>query len=119
MIIPAELDLTIYRGATYSRQFQWATGEPPVPVDMTGASIAMHVRPDVQSRHIFLSASTENDRFSLENASEGRFRLLLPAPLTDLLDFDAGVYDVLVTLPDETVWVLLRGNVSLVQRVTR
>lgn len=119
MILPAEDNLTIYRGATFLRQWQWKTGEVPAPVDLTGASLAMHVRPYPASQRILVSANNQNGRLDFENASEGRIRLLLSAAETELLDFDNGVYDVMVTLADTTVWPLLRGKVEMLQRVTR
>lgn len=118
-MLPAEENLTIYRGATFYKRWQWKTGDPSAGVDLTDASFEMHIRPSVESKRIYLIASTANGRFAIEDAVNGIFAMTLSAAETELLEFEAGVYDLLVTLPDGSVWPLVKGAADLQQRVTR
>lgn len=119
MILPAEDNLTIYRGATFYKRWQWKTGNPATAVDMTDATVEMHIRPSVESKRIYLIASTTNGRITLDDAAAGEFSMTLTAAETELLEFESGVYDLIITMTDSTVWPLVRGVVDLQQRVTR
>ena len=44
---PAVVNLTIYQGSTFMQEFQWKTGNPAVPVDLTGYTARMQIRPKV------------------------------------------------------------------------
>lgn len=118
---PAELDLTIYKGSTYSKSFQWKTGNPAVAVDLTGCTARMQVRQRANDSTILTTLTTENGLLSIYNPVEGRFRIDIPASISTGYSFTSGVYDleIVYPLPNTTVYRVLQGAFTAVSEVTR
>jgi len=117
---PAALDLTIYQGSTYIKAFQWKTGKPAVPVDLTGCSARMQIRKRVVDTDVLLELTTENNRIVITAPTEGKFEIRLTAAETAALSFKTGVYDFEIVYPGgEPVYRLFEGSVEVIPEVTR
>ena len=124
----AKKNLTIEQGATWRDSYTLLqpapTGTPiadMLPVDLTGHSAKMHVRPDYASATVLLDLSTDNGGIVITPAS-GTIALYVSAADTAALTFvDApAVYDLelLPPLAGEVVR-LLKGTVTLSPEVTK
>jgi len=117
---PASLNLTVYQGTTFIKPFQWKTGTPALPVDLTDCSARMQVRKKLSDTAILLELTTENGKIAITNALEGRFEIRLTAAETGLLNFKSGVYDFeIVYLGGEPVYRLFEGAFEILPEVTR
>jgi hypothetical protein len=117
---PAALDLTIYQGTTYNKAFQWKTGTPALPVDLTGCTARMQIRKKVTDVEVLFELTTENNRIALTMPAEGKFEIRLTAAESASLAFKAGVYDFEIVYPGgEPVYRLFEGAVEVLPEVTR
>lgn len=117
---PAYLDLRIYQGTTFIKPFQWKTGNPLLPVDLTGCTARMHIRRKLKDEAIAVDLTTENARIVFTEPLEGKFEIRLSAAETALFDFKGGVYDFEIVYPGgEPVYRLFEGSVEVVAEVTR
>jgi hypothetical protein len=102
--LPVSVNLTAYRGDTWSQEFRLLRGE--APVDLTGATVAAEARSDAGARYDLDAAIT--------NAAGGIIVISFPA-----IHPPAGsyVYDVeVVDGTDVTTWV--NGRITIVRDVT-
>lgn len=117
---PATIDLTIYKGSTFSKTIQWKTGDPPVPVNLTGCKLRMQIRKAVNDTVIMDSLTTENGKLSFIDASQGLLSINIPASDSTLYAFNRGFYDLEVVYPDNViVYRIAEGEVIAVPEVTR
>lgn len=118
---PQREDITVYQGATFVRRFVWKTGEPPVPVDLTGYTIRMQIRLHKQSSKVL--ANLDNDTLggiTISDALNGQFDVRIEASKTDeFLKIAQAVYDIEMESLNGTVTRLLEGQVSVSVQVTR
>lgn len=113
---PVKLNLEIYRGDTYYREFQWR--EFDVAVDITGCSIKMQFRECLGSPDVLLEASSVDGKVSVTDGINGGWEIDLPPAETSLLEVGKYVYDVKFTFPDSSIHTVIRGIVDVVDRVT-
>lgn len=117
---PAKIDLTVYKGSTFYKKFQWKTGDPLLPVDITGCSIRMQVRKTVTSSSILAEFNQANQMLSIIDPIDGTFQLSIPASVSASFGFTSGVFDIEVAYPDNiTVYRLIEGSFTAVPEVTR
>ncbi len=117
---PATLNLTIYQGATFIKPFQWKTGNPLAPVNLTGCTARMHIRRKLKDVDPAVILTTENNKIVLTDAGNGRFQIILTATETATFDFLAGVYDFELVFPGgEPVYRIFEGSITVVPEVTR
>lgn len=118
---PAKLNITIYQGSTFTKSFQWSTGDPAVPVDLTGFKIRMQLREKLSSTTTIINCTTENGRVVITDAAEGRFEVEISAADTQVMAFKSAVYDIEIVYPGlpEKVKRLIEGTVALSLEVTR
>ncbi len=115
---PAVVNLVIIQGATYRKTFVWKTGDPAVPVDLTGSGALMHIRKKITDEDPpLLIFSTANGRILMD--AEGRIELYLTDEETAAITWKAGVYDLDIALANGEVRKLLKGSVSVEFEVTR
>ena len=113
-------DLCIQQGATFERVFTWiattcnAVGAAPQPVDLTGCSAQMQIRPYAGSPTLLYDASMD---IALGGAN-GTITLIINASDTESFDWFEGVYDLLIIDGAGNVRRLLSGNVSVCEGVT-
>lgn len=122
--------LTIEQGSTTDLLLEWkdSNGEP---VDLTGYSARMQIRPSVDSSTTYLSITNtlSNDGTGLnltpESASvvlprtSGSIGLFISAASSSNLNFTEGVYDIELQSNSGIVTRLLEGLVKLSKEVTR
>lgn len=116
---PGRLNLTIYQGADYVKPFVWKTGEPPLPVNMTGYTIRCQFRSKQPSPDILFLLTTENGRINITDPVNGAFQLRILAADTTLINFKSAVYDLEFISPSGFVTRLLEGSVTISPEVTR
>jgi hypothetical protein len=114
---PGKLNLTIYQGRTWRREVRLATTAGPV--DLSGATLRMHVRTTVEAIMTLLELTEANGRALITDAPAGNITLLVSATDTALLTFSSGVYDLEIEYANGIVDPLLYGKVNLVKEVTR
>ena len=109
-------DLFIEQGAEFTKSFEWkdSTGEP---VDLTGYTARMQIRPSVSSDTVIASLTTENGRITL-GGTAGTISLFLGATVTDGIS-KGGVYDLELVQTEDNVVRFAEGSVTVSKEVTR
>jgi hypothetical protein len=117
---PANIDLTIYKGATFTKSIQWKTGTPANPVNLTGCTARMQIRKSVNDTSILDTLTTENGKIVFEDAGNGKLKIEIPASVSTAYTFNSGVYDLEIVFPSTgRVVRLIEGCVSANPEVTR
>jgi hypothetical protein len=117
---PAEIDLTIYKGSTFSKTFQWKTGTPATPVNLTGCSLRMQIRKTAKSSTVLAEFTSENAKLYFVDAASGIFKLDISATESSEFTFSEGVYSIEVVYPDGiVVYRLIQGSIIAESEVTR
>jgi len=123
----AKKNLTIEQGATWRGTYtllQPAAAGTPVanmlPIDLTGYSARMQIRPDYTSTTVLVELTPANAGISI-TAATGQINLHISAADTAALTFtDApAVYDLELIEPGGDVIRLLKGSVTLSPEVTK
>ncbi len=123
---PAELDVVVPQGATFRRDFELKSDESGtmVPVDLTGATIAMQARakPADTGAVVLFGGSTTDSKITITDAANGLFTVDIPPADTLMPGIvpknDAGVWDLFVTLASGKKLSAAGGAVRIVRRVT-
>lgn len=116
----ANYNFCVDQNATLSKVFTWlmqqcnAVGAAPAPVDLTGWSAAMQIRPFPLSTTVLYDASS---KITL-GGKTGTISLNIPATDTAGFTWWTGVYDMLLIDPAGVVTRLLSGSVSVCPGVT-
>ena len=116
MTLPIKRKLTILQGATFRKRWTWRPGG--VPMDFTGCTARMQVRPEYDSPTVLLDLTTENGGITL--GPDGEIRLWVGATQTATINWEGGVYDLEIQYaagPDH-VDRLLQGSVAVSDEVT-
>lgn len=129
---PAKLNLTIYQGTTFVRNFTWSykdSSNQTVYPDLTNSLIRMQIREYKESGKVYveaLSTSTTGSRFDIPDQTvtenRGKFVLLLSAEDTAKLNIDKGVYDIELQFPEDQELIVYRfveGSITISKEVTR
>ena len=87
------------------------------PMDLTGMSARMQIRPSLTSSTILDTYTTELGTIVIDNTLK-TITILVPAATTAGYTFSTGVYS-LELVQGTTVYQIITGNISLVQEVTR
>lgn len=115
---PGKLPLTIYQGTTFRRVIR-LTDSAGDPIDLSGATVRMHVRTKISDTATLLELTEDNGRALVSDAVEGEITLLVSDEDTASLDFTSGVYDLEIEYSNGTVDRVLYGTVKLSKEVTR
>jgi len=113
---PGKVNLVIYQGATFSKEFVWQLGG--TPVDLAGYTALMDIRADIDSETPIITLSTADDTIVLEEEA-GKIIIQIAAQDTENLQFSRAVYDLELYSPDGIVTRLIQGSVTLSKEVTR
>jgi hypothetical protein len=121
-INPGAYNLSIYQNATYAMTFIWYTGgcpcgtvgSTPSPVNITGYTATLQIRPYALSTTVLFDASSD---ITLGGAA-GTIALLIPATSTATFTWWTGVYDLLLTDTSGNVTALLEGTVTVTPGVS-
>lgn len=109
-------NILIEQGATFDTTLTWKD-EAGTPVNLTGYTARMQIRPEVGSSTVTLDLTTANGRIALGGAA-GTIRLTIDAATTAALLPSVQVHD-LELVVGSTVTRLLRGSVTIDPEVTR
>ena len=117
MTTPAKLKFTIYQGATFRKRLTW-TAPSGTPVDLTGCTARMQVRPEVESPTVLLELTTANGGITLGGVA-GTIELFVSDDASTLFTWTAGVWDLEIEFPGGDVRRLAQGSISVSPEVTR
>lgn len=115
-----KLNLTIEKGATFTRVLTWSTRDETTgittPVDLTGYTARSQFREEIDSSTAFISL-TSTSGIALGGAT-GTITLTISAATTAALIPESGVWD-LELVSGDIVTRLVEGKVRLIPEVTR
>lgn len=109
-------NFTIKQGSTFRKSFQWIAGGSPV--DMTGWTARMQIRPEVDSDSVIAELTTENGGITIEPL-EGKINLFLSDVETSVFSFESAVYDIELVDQAGDVHRDIEGKIKLSPEVTR
>jgi hypothetical protein len=116
---PAKVNIIIYQGSTFQKFFTWKTGDPALPVDLTGYIIRSQFRSKLTSEEALIEFTTLNGKILIVDAPGGHFVLTLSASETTAIEFKSAVYDIEVESPSGYVTRLIEGTVTVSPEITR
>jgi hypothetical protein len=117
---PATINITIYKGSTYSKEIQWLSGEPPVPVDLTGCTARMQLKASAFDSTNLDQLSTENGRIQIYDPTQGKLRIKFPANVSSQYNFNTALYDLeIVFQSEENVYRIAKGTITTDPEITR
>ena len=108
--------LRIQQGDTWALEIL-LQDEQDQPVDLTGATAKMQLRPFPSSAVLVAELSTGNQRITVDPA--GKIGSLLAAEVTAALPAKPGVYDLEVTFASGVVTKIIGGSYLVLAEVTR
>lgn len=118
MSAPAVVNLTIYQGATFRSLSTWKSGTPSLPVDLTGCTARMQIRPTIASTTVYVTLTTENGGITLGDDA-GTVAVFISDEDTAAFTWATGFYDLEIEFPSGDVRRLLAGKVKVSPEVTR
>ena len=105
---PANLDITIYQGATWRLPMQWVVNN--VPVDLTGYTLRAQAK-------LTFNSNDQRTLFDLTavitDAVNGMFEISLTSEETAAFDFIRGSWELEAVQPNADILRILQGYVSL------
>lgn len=110
-------DIICEQGASFVRTLVWAD-ENETPINLTGYTARMQVRPTVQSNTVLASLTTELGGIVLTPAT-GEIKLELSAAQTNALPAGRAVYDLELISGLGFVTRLVEGSFTVKPQVTR
>ena len=116
-VVPARVDLTIYQGSDFSQVVTFLQTAGGDPVDLTGLSGRMHIRPSKESSDIIMDLTTANDRLTF-GGTTGVVTITLTAAETATILTD-GFYDLEFVASTTSATRRMEGLVILSKEVTR
>src|SRR3990172_3895211 len=114
----SKLKLRIEQGATFRKHLTWKTGDPALPVDLTGCSARMQVRGELTDVLPLIELTTENGGITLGGVA-GTIELYISAVGTAALTWESGVYDLEIIMSNGDIVRLVGGGVVVSPEVTR
>lgn len=115
--IAGTYDMVVDQGATLSRVITWKD-PAKTPINVTGYTARMQVRPELASTTVTLELTTGNGRIALGGAA-GTVTLTVSAADTTALVPGRYVYDLELVSGSGIVYRLLMGNFVVRGEVTR
>jgi len=114
-VVPARVDLTIYQGSDFSQVVTFLQTAGGDPVDLTGLSGRMHIRPSKGSEEMIMDLTTENNRLTF-GGTTGVVTMTLTAAETATILTD-GVYDLDMVSSETSSDRYLQGLIILSKEV--
>lgn len=113
----AKVDISIVKAATFRHKFTWQQVDG-TPIDLTGYTAKMQIRPTLESSTVLVELSTANRRI-LMTPLLGVVELDLTAAYTAAITWKSGIYDIELTAPDGDIINLVEGSATVSTKVTR
>lgn len=120
VVPPSTVDVTLYQGASFKRNFQWKYGETlqtATAVDLTTASARAQVRKQFASATAYMSFTSVDGEITLDD--EGNIEINVSPEKTALVPHGNAVWDLEIVWPDGDVCRLVHGKVTVSPEVTR
>jgi len=113
------INIEVEKGSTFRHTLVWTYAEEPyIPIDLTGCTALMQVRPDQDSDEILHEMTTENDGLVL-GGTTGSIDMYISAADSTAWEWNDGVYSLEVTFPNTDVRRLARGVFISFNETTR
>jgi len=106
MNTPIKSNLTIYKRGTYRKRWRWKTPSG-TPVDLTGCGARMQIRSDEGALLLDLTA------FITLGGVNGTVDLVIPDEDTGAIEWESGIYDLLIDHPGGDVTPFAAGSVGI------
>lgn len=113
-----KLNIKLDQGATNRKLVTWKTGDPALPVDLTGCTATAQLRSTVTSTEVLGTLSTALGTIIL-GGNTGTVELIFKPELTIGVSWRSAVYDMEITFPNTDITRLLEGAIALSPEVTR
>lgn len=117
-VIPATIDLTIYQGTSYVKEFIWMAGDPQEPVDLTGCTARMQARTSFRSEEVYLDLTTENGGIEL-GLVPGGIKISVDPEQSSPIEVLSLVYDIEIYFLGGQVERPVKGKITLDPEVTK
>lgn len=117
-VTPAVINLTIYQGATFVKDFVWMAGDPQEPVDLTGCIARMHARTSYSAEEKYLDLTTENGGLQL-GLVPGGIRMNVSPEQSSVIDVSSLVYDIEVVFLGGQVERPIKGRITIDPEATK
>jgi hypothetical protein len=120
MTVPIRRNLVLYQGATFRLSLLVRNKTTGAPVDLTGHTARMQVRPTVDSSTVLIEATTANGKIVISPLA-GSIVVTIPASETNSYATASAVYD-LETEDSSSPAIVKRrieGTITLSKQVTR
>ena len=113
------INIEIEKGSTFRHRFVWTYEvEPQDPIDLTGATARMQIRPDVDSDTLLHELTTEDGGIQLGDAA-GTIDLFVSDTDSTAWEWVSGVYGLEIVFPNTDVRRLCRGSIKAFDETTR
>ncbi|MBD9406300.1 hypothetical protein IB236_13205 [Acidovorax sp. ACV02] len=112
MNTPIKSNLTIYKRGTYKKRWRWKTPSG-TPVDLTGCGARMQIRSEVDGP-LLLDVSD----FIALGGVNGTVDLVIPDETTGAIEWEGGIYDLLIDHPGGDVTPFAAGGVGILEGAT-
>jgi hypothetical protein len=136
MCIQANIPITIVEGGTFNKIFQWKTGDPALPVDLTGYTAHMQVRAKIKDTTVLLDVDFIDEPWEADGDTgiyffddeydpddTGKWRIYLKDDdtlgLCEAHKDITGVYDLFLYNPSGEAVLKQYGVATIVAAVTR
>lgn len=124
----AKYSFVIEQGATFTLEVAWQD-QNSTPIDLTGYSARMQIRPSVEADTIYIALSSDlqpdgtglclSGSNGITPIQSGSIGVYISAYSSSLLDFDQARYDLELVSGGGEVTRLLEGYTQLSKNVTR
>ena len=114
----AQINLTIDKGSTFRKDFIWKAGLAITPVDLTGCTAKMQIRPAHGSPVLLLELTSNPAQYLSLGTTNGTISIDIPANVTREIAVENAVYDLEITMSDSSVTRLLYGSIEFTPEVT-
>jgi hypothetical protein len=121
----AVIDLEVWEGATFYREFTWEIGDPAVPVDLDGITARMQARDNIEDDATVFDLTTTNGGIIIKNpTSAGVYAIKLKpsetAGLCTTHEKRVLVYDLFFDHgSDDDTGLQQKGKITIMPAVTR
>lgn len=118
---PATVNITLYKGSTYSKDIQWMSGDPATAVNLTGCTARMQVRRSASDTNVLDELTTQNGRLQITLPLEGKIRINFPANVSTNYNFTTALYDLEVVFggSEANVYRIIQGTITTNPEITK
>lgn len=114
------MDYAVNTNEDWVDTFQIVSGDPPIPVDLTGSTFTAHVRRAATDLDTVIEASTANGKLVVSSPpSDGLVSWNVPREQLEILKSRDYVYDIVWTRADGREIAFAVGTIDLQLGVTR